>query len=76
MAVIAGLFYLKAKNIGDVNMVTIKKSLTEIGVTIARGQTYSKENLIVLLGKELFDKGKLKRIEKTKVFTKENLVLA
>ena len=76
MAVIAGLFYLKAKNIGDVNMVKIKKSLTEIGVTIARGQTYSKENLIVLLGKELFDKGKLKRIDKTKVITKENLVLA
>ena len=76
MAVIADLFYLKAKKIGDVNMVTIKKSLTEVGVTTARGQTYSKENLIVLLGKELFDKGKLKRIEKTKVFTKENLVLA
>lgn len=56
-------------------MVVIKKSLTEIGVTVGRGQTYSKENLLVLLGKELFDKGKLKRIDKTKVITKENLVL-
>jgi len=68
MAIITGLFYLKATKIGDLKVVSV-------GVRLPSGQPYNKEQMVVLLGKELFAKRKVKRKDPAKVFTKDNLVL-
>ena len=77
MAIITGLFYLKATKIGDLKVVSVKKELTctSLGVRLPSGQPYNKEQMVVLLGKELFAKGKVKRKDPAKVTTKDNLVL-
>lgn len=48
----------------------------KLGVTILKGQSYSKEASVILLGKELFSKKK-KVITKyeMKVISKDNLVI-
>ena len=56
--------------------MSVKKALTQLGVTVHKGQSYGKESLVILLGKELFGKGKVRRKDETKVITKDNLVLA
>ena len=56
--------------------MNVKKALTKLGVTFPKGQSYGKEALVILLGKELFAKGKVKRIDETKVITKDNLMLS
>ena len=75
MAIITGLFYLKATKIGDLKVVIVKKELTSLGVRLPSGQPYNKEQMVVLLGKELFAKRKVKRKDRAKVITKDNLVL-
>ena len=62
-ASITALFYLKAKKLSDITVMSVKKQLTKLGVTFPKGQSYSKEALVILLGKELFNKGKVKRID-------------
>ena len=56
--------------IDDLKVVTIKK---ELGVRLPSGQSYSREQMVLLLGKELFAKGKVKRKDSGKVITKDNL---
>ena len=75
-ASITALFFLNAKKLSDVTVVSVKKALTQLGVTVPKGQSYGKESLVILLGKELFGKGKVRRKDETKVITKDNLVLA
>ena len=43
MAIITGLFYLKATKIGDLKVVSVKKELTSLGVRLPSGQPYNKE---------------------------------
>ena len=74
MAMITALFYLKASKIADVKVMSLKKELTSLGIRTS-GQTFSKEQILVLLGKELFAKGKVRRKDPKKVITKDNLVL-
>ena len=38
-------------------------------MTVPKGQSYSKEGSVIRLGKELFAKGKIKRVDDTKVIT-------
>ena len=61
MAIITGLFYLKATKVSDVKVITVKKELTTLGIRLPSSQSFAKESLIVLLGKQLFKKGKVKR---------------
>lgn len=75
MAIITGLFYLKATKVSDVKVRTVKKELTTLGIQLPSGQSFTKESLIVLLGKELFKKGKVKRKNSEKIISKDNLVL-
>ena len=76
MAIITGLFYLKAtKVVSDVKVITVKKELTTLGIRLPSSQSFTKESLIVLLGKELFKKGKVKRKNSEKIISKDNLVL-
>lgn len=37
-------------------MATIKKELTSLSVRMSSGQSFSREQMVVLLGKELFAK--------------------
>lgn len=74
MAMITALFYLKASKIADVRAMSVKKELTALGVRTT-GQNFTKEQMVVLLGKELFPKGKVRRKDPEKVITKDNLVL-
>ena len=74
-ASITALFFLKAKKLSDVTVTSVKKALTQFGVTVPKGQSYGKESLVILLGKELFGKGKVRRKDETKVISKDNLVL-
>ena len=53
--------------------MNFKKALTQLGVTVPKGQSYGKESLVILLGKELFGKGKVRRKDETKVISKDNL---
>lgn len=71
---ITALFYLKASKIADVRVMSIKKELTSLGIR-TNSQTFTKEQMVVLLGKELFAKGKVTRKDPEKVITKDNLVL-
>lgn len=69
-------FFLKARKLEDVKIMNIKKELTILEVTAPKGQNFTQENYAVLLGKELFDKGEVKRINEGKVITKTNVVLS
>ena len=71
---ITALFYLKASKIADVRVMSIKKELTSLGIR-TNSQTFTKEQMVVLLGKELFAKGKVTRKDPEKVITKDILVL-
>ena len=53
-ASITALFFLHAKKLSDVTVMSVKKALTQLGVTVPKGQSYDKESLVILLGKELF----------------------
>ena len=75
MAIITGLFYLKATKVSDVKVITVKKELTILGIRLPSSQSFTKESLIVLLGKELFKKGKVKRKISEKIISNDNLVL-
>ena len=75
-ASITALFFLTVKKLSDVTVMSVKKALTQLGVTVPKGQSYGKESLVILLGKELFGKGKVRRKDETKVIAKDNLVLA
>ena len=59
--------------IDDLKVVMIKKELTSLGVRLPSGQSYSREQMVLLLGKELFAKGKIKRKDSGKVITKDIL---
>ena len=61
--------------IDDLKVVTIKKELKSLGVSLPSSQSYGREQMVLLLGKELFAKGKVKRKDSGKVITKDNLVL-
>ena len=74
MAMITALFYLKASKIADIRVMSVKKELTSLGIRTSN-QTFTKEQMVVLLGKELFAKGKVRRKDPQKVITKDNLVL-
>ena len=74
-ASITALFFLTVKKLSDVTVMSVKKALTQLGVTVPKGQSYGKESLVILLGKELFGKGKVRRKDETKVISKDNLVL-
>ena len=74
-ASITALFFLNAKKLSDVTVMGVKKVLTQLGVTVPKGQSYGKESLVILLGKDLFGKGKVWRKDETKVISKDNLVL-
>lgn len=74
-ASIIALFYLQAKKLKDISVVKVKKELMKLGVTIPKSQTYSKEALVILLGKELFSKEKVVRKDVMKVISKDNLVI-
>ena len=69
------LVFLSAKKLSDVTVMSVKKALTQMGVTVPKGQSYGKESLVILLGKELFGKGKVRTKDETKVISKDNLVL-
>ena len=69
-ASITALFFLNVKKLSDVTVMSVKKALTQLGVTVP------KESLVILPGKELFGKGKVRRKDETKVIAKDNLVLA
>ena len=75
-ASITALFFLNVKKLSDVTVMSVKKALTQLGVTVPKLQSYGKESLVILLGKELFGKGKVRRKDETKVIAKDNLVLA
>ena len=72
---VVSVFLMKAVFTQHVTVMSVKKALTQLGVTVPKGQSYGKESLMILLGKELFGKGKLRRKEETKVISKDNLVL-
>ena len=55
--------------IDDLKVVMIKKELTSLGVRVPGGQSLSREQMVLLLGKELFAKGKVKRKDSGKVIT-------
>ena len=55
--------------------VVIKNELTSLRVRLPSGQSYSREQMVLLLGKELFAKRKVKRKDSGKVITKDNLFL-
>ena len=55
--------------------VVIKNELTSLRVRLPSGQSYSREQMVLLLSNELFAKGKVKRKDSGKVITKDNLVL-
>ena len=74
-ASITALFFLNAKKLSDVTVMSVKNALTQLGVTVPKGKSYGKESLVILLGKELFGKGKVRRKDETKVISKDNLVL-
>ena len=57
--------------IDDLKVITIKNELTLLRVRLPSGQSYSREQMVLLLSKELF----LKRKDSRKVITKDNLVL-
>jgi len=61
--------------IDDLKVVRIKKELISLGIRLPSGQSYSREQMVLLLGKEPFAKGKIKRKDSGKVITKDNLVL-
>jgi len=63
--------------IDDLKVVAIKKELISLGVRLPSGQSYSTEQMVILLGKELFVKGKVKRKDSGKAITiyKDNRVL-
>jgi hypothetical protein len=71
---ITALFFLKASKIADVRAMPIKKELTSLGIRTSC-QTFTKEQMVVLLGKELFANWKIRRKDPEKVITKDNLVL-
>lgn len=75
-ASITALLFLNVKKLSDVTVMSVKKVLTQLGVTVPKGQSYGKESLVILLGKELFGKGKVRRKDETKVIAKDNLELA
>ena len=75
MRLLPPYFFLKARKLDEVKLINIKKALTSLGVTSPKGQNFSKEHYAILLGKELFDKGKVRRIDEGKVITKSNLEL-
>ena len=70
------MLFLNVKKLSDVTVMSVKKVLTQLGVTVPKGQSYGKESLVILLGKELFGKGKVRRKDETKVIAKDNLELA
>lgn len=74
-ASITALLFLNAKKLSDVTVITVKKALTQLGVTVLKGPSYGKESLVILLGKELFGKSKVRRKDETKVISEDNLVL-
>ena len=58
-------------------MITLRKTIIQLGLPgLKTGHKYSKENLAVLIGKELYSKGKVKRIDENKVVSKDNLKIA
>ena len=57
-ASITALLFLNVKKLSDVTVMSVKKVLTQLGVTVPKGQSYGKESLVILLGKELFGKEK------------------
>ena len=75
MKLLSHNFFLKARKLDDVKLINIKKALTSLGVTSPKGQNFSKEHYAILLGKELFNKGKVRRIDEGKFITKSNLIL-
>lgn len=75
MAIITGVFYLKTTKLSDVKVMTVKKKLTTLGIRLPSSQLFTKESLVVLLGKERFKKGKVKSKNSGKVISKDNLVL-
>ena len=77
MAIITALiFYLKAKKTSELMIIHLKKTATQLGISSAIEVKYTKEQLCTVVGKELFSQGKVKRIDTTKVITKDNLMLA
>lgn len=76
MAIITALFYLKAKKTSELTIINLKKTATQLGISSAIEVKYTKEQLCTVVGKELFSQGKVKRIDTTKVITKDNLMLA
>ena len=61
--------------IDDLKVVTIKDELKLLRVRLPSGQSYSREQMVLLLGKELFAKRKVKRKDSGKVITKNNPLL-
>ena len=49
--------------------VVIKNELTSLRVRLPSGQSYSREQMVLLLSNELFAKGKAKRKDSGKVIT-------
>ena len=47
------LFFLSATKLKDVTILMMKRELTKLGIIIPRGQGHTKDQLLVLLGKEL-----------------------
>ena len=54
---ITALFFLNAKKLSDVRVMSVKNALTQLGVTVPKGKSYGKESLVILLGKEPFWQG-------------------
>ena len=69
------LFVLKARKLDDIKLINIKKVLTSLGVPLPKVQHFTYENYAILLGKEFFAWGAVRRIDEWKVSTKSSLVL-
>ena len=69
MQLLPHYFFLETRKLDDVKLINIKEALTS-----PKGQNFSKEHYAILLGKELFNKGEVRRIDEGKVITKSNLI--
>ena len=72
MAIVTTLFYLKAAQVNELSIANLKKD-TRLGVSMPKGGM-EKENLAVIIGKELFTKGLVKRKDERNIITKGNLI--
>ena len=71
-AFIVGLHFMKVKTLKSSVMTKLKGACKEHCVPFTKSST--KKDLLISLGRVVFEKGVIKRINESKVITHENLV--